>query len=47
MNQVNKELITKLVRLIECLCCIPITIYGFYYEPMDQPIALETVEHYI
>ena len=54
MNQdkfVNKKVIEKLVRWIECLCCIPITIYGFYYkkyEPMmDRPIIDTIVDHYI
>lgn len=53
MNQdkyVNKELIEKLVQWIECLCCIPITLYGFYksYEPIvDRPIIETIVDHYI
>ncbi len=51
MNQINKKVIEKLVSWIECLCCVPITIYGFYYkqyEPMlDRPIIDTIVDHYI
>jgi hypothetical protein len=51
---VNKDIIKKLVRLIECLCCIPITIYGLFYDPcnsyepiVDRPIIETIVDHYI
>lgn len=56
MNQINKKVIEKLVSWIECLCCVPMTIYGFYYkqnqyaqyEPMmDRPIIDTIVDHYI
>ena len=53
MNEI-KRVIEKLVRWIECLCCIPITIYGLYYDqynsykPMlDRPIIETIVDHYI
>jgi hypothetical protein len=49
-NYINKELIEKLVRWVECLCCIPITIYGFYksYDPIvDRPIIETIVDQYI
>ena len=55
MNQINKHIIEKLVSWIECLCCVPITIYGLcykQYEPiMDIPIIVPIIEtivdHYI
>ena len=51
MNQINKHIIEKLVRWIECLCCVPITIYGLCYNPyepiIDRPIIDTIVDHYI
>ena len=45
----------KLVWWVECLCCIPINMYGLYlecknpsYEPiLDRPIIEALVDHYI
>lgn len=47
----------KFVWWVECLCCIPINIYGLYlecknpsykYEPiLDRPTIEALVDHYI
>ncbi len=53
----NDNIIQKLISWVECLCCVPITIYGLYltckkpsykYEPiLDRPTIDALVDHYI
>ena len=55
-NELNKVL-QNLVLWVECLCCVPITIYGLYlecknpsykYEPiLDRPTIDALVDQYI
>ena len=55
MNNLN--VIQNLVSWVECICCIPITIYGLYlgyknpsykYEiTLDRPTIEALVDHYI
>ena len=61
MNNSNSirfnKVLQKLVLWIECLCCLPITLYGLYlecknpsckYEPiLDRPTIEALVDHYI
>jgi hypothetical protein len=52
----NKHIIEQLAKCIECMCCFPITLYGFYlacktpykYEPIiDRPTIEAFVDHFI
>ena len=58
LNKVNlNKVIQKLISWVECLCCLPITLYGLYlecknpsykYEPiLDRPTIDALVDHYI
>ena len=40
MNHIDKKVIENLLSWVECLCCVPITIYGVYlkYNSLYDPI---------
>jgi cellulose synthase/poly-beta-1,6-N-acetylglucosamine synthase-like glycosyltransferase len=56
-SDASTKVIQKLISWVECLCCLPITLYGLYlecknpsykYEPiLDRPTIDALIDHYI